>query len=62
MRAISEAIEIVTTGKHDPFQAHERIKEFYTWEDVATRVEAVYDAVIKSPQIDLMERINRFVL
>ncbi|TFK70802.1 transferase, partial [Pluteus cervinus] len=58
-RAISEAIEIVKNGKHDPLRAHERIKTFYTWEDVAARTEKVYDAVIKSPQMDLLERIQR---
>ncbi|KDR68367.1 hypothetical protein GALMADRAFT_78672 [Galerina marginata CBS 339.88] len=59
IRAISEAISIVRNGRHDPFRAHERIKEFYTWEDVSTRTEKVYDAVLKSRQMDLMERINR---
>ena len=49
-------------GKHDPFQAHERIKTFYNWEEVTSRTEKVYDAVLKSRQIDLMERIQRCVL
>jgi phosphatidylinositol N-acetylglucosaminyltransferase subunit A len=48
--------------KHDPFQAHERVKTFYSWEDVTSRTEKVYDAVLKSRQMDLMERIQRFVL
>ncbi|KDR68355.1 hypothetical protein GALMADRAFT_256998 [Galerina marginata CBS 339.88] len=59
IRAISEAIDIVKNGRHDPFRAHERIKEFYNWEEVSTRTEKVYDAVLKSRQMDLMERINR---
>lgn len=46
-------------GKHDPIRAHERIKTFYNWEDVASRTEKVYDAVLRSPQMDLMERIRR---
>lgn len=49
-------------GKHDPLQAHERIKTFYNWEEVTSRTEKVYDAVLKSRQIDLMERIQRYVL
>ncbi|KAF8906762.1 glycosyltransferase family 4 protein [Gymnopilus junonius] len=57
--AISEAIEIVQNGGHDPIRAHERIKTFYSWEDVANRTEKVYDVVMKSRQMDLMERINR---
>ncbi|KAG6878039.1 hypothetical protein C0992_008730 [Termitomyces sp. T32_za158] len=58
-RAMSEAIDIVAAGKHDPQKAHERVKTFYNWEDVAVRTEKVYDAVIKSPQMDLWERIHR---
>ena len=48
--------------KHDPFQAHERVKTFYSWEDVTSRTEKVYDAVLKSKQMDLMERIQRYEL
>ncbi|KAF8156841.1 glycosyltransferase family 4 protein [Crassisporium funariophilum] len=59
IRAISEAVDIIQRGKHDPFRAHELIKTFYNWEDVATRTEKVYDAVLKSRQMDLMERIRR---
>ncbi|CAA7270260.1 unnamed protein product [Cyclocybe aegerita] len=61
VRAISEAVHIVTNGKHDPFRAHERIKTFYNWEDVATRTERVYEAVMQSRQMELMERIRRHV-
>ncbi|KAF8191135.1 glycosyltransferase family 4 protein [Pholiota molesta] len=59
IRAISEAVHIVQNGKHDPIRAHERIKTFYNWDDVASRTEKVYDAVLRSPQMDLMERIRR---
>ena len=62
IRAISEAINIVKMKKHDPFKAHERIKTFYSWEEVTSRTEKVYDAVLKSRQMDLMERIQRWVL
>jgi len=62
IRAISEAVNIVKMGKHDPFQAHERIKTFYNWEEVTSRTEKVYDAVLKSKQMDLMERIQRCAL
>ncbi|KAF8636358.1 hypothetical protein AX16_011009 [Volvariella volvacea WC 439] len=58
-RAISEAVEIVKQGKHDPIKAHERIKTFYSWEDVACRTEKVYEAVMKSRQIELWERMQR---
>jgi phosphatidylinositol N-acetylglucosaminyltransferase subunit A len=59
IRALSEAINIVKMGKHDPFRAH---KTFYNWEEVTSRTEKVYDAVLKSRQMDLMERIQRCVV
>jgi phosphatidylinositol glycan class A protein len=59
VRAISEAVHIVAAGKHDPLKAHERVRTFYNWEDVATRTEKVYDAVMKSRQIELWERMQR---
>ena len=62
IRAISEAINIVRMGKHDPSQAHERIKTFYNWEEVTSRTEQVYDAVLKSRQMALMEHIQQYML
>lgn len=58
---MSEAIQIVAQGKHDPHRAHERIKTFYDWTQVAERTELVYDTVLKSPQRELWERIVRYV-
>jgi len=58
-RAISEAIGIVSQGKHDPMNAHGRVKGFYDWSQVAERTEKVYDAVIRSEQRDLWTRIQR---
>ncbi|KAJ7931266.1 glycosyltransferase family 4 protein [Mycena leptocephala] len=58
-RAVGEAIQIVLEGKHDPILAHERIKTFYDWDQVTVRTEAVYDAVLRSPQMELWERIQR---
>jgi len=54
-------VKIIQNGKHDPLQAHERIRTFYNWEEVATRTEKVYDTVLKSRQMGLMERIERYV-
>ncbi|KAJ3729892.1 transferase [Lentinula raphanica] len=58
-RAISEAISIVSAGQHDSMKAHERVKTFYDWAQVAERTECVYDMVMKSEQRDLWERISR---
>ncbi|KAJ7033125.1 hypothetical protein C8F04DRAFT_1261220 [Mycena alexandri] len=51
--------EIVADRKHDPFRAHELIKTFCDWDSVAVRTEAVYEAVFKSPQMELWERMKR---
>jgi len=59
IRAISEAIDIVQKGKHDPMRAHERIMTFYNWDEVTIRTEKVYDAVLNSPPIEFMERVQR---
>ncbi|KAJ6491278.1 transferase [Mycena vitilis] len=58
-RAVGEAVKIVSEGNHDPLLAHERIKTLYDWVQVTERTEAVYDAVLRSPQMELWERIQR---
>jgi len=58
-RAMSEAITLVSQGKHDPWSAHGRVKSFYDWSQVAERTEKVYESVIKSEQRDLWTRIQR---
>lgn len=60
-RAISEAITIVAAGKHDPIKAHGRVKTFYDWRQIAMRTEKVYSAVMQSHQVELLERIKRYV-
>ena len=56
---MSEAITIVSLGKHDPLNAHNRVKSFYNWSEVAERTEKVYQSVISSEQRDLWVRIQR---
>ncbi|EPQ53706.1 glycosyltransferase family 4 protein [Gloeophyllum trabeum ATCC 11539] len=58
-RAMSEAIRIVSEGKHDPSQAHERVKSFYDWGGVCERTMRVYDAVLKSQPRDFWTRMQR---
>ncbi|KAF9226232.1 glycosyltransferase family 4 protein [Gyrodon lividus] len=58
-RAISEAIHIVSQGRHDPLEAHERVKSFYDWMEVAERTETVYNTVIRSDPIDFWTRMQR---
>jgi phosphatidylinositol glycan class A protein len=53
---------IVAAGKHDPMRAHDRVINFYDWRQIATRTEKVYSTVMHSRQMELMERIERYVL
>jgi len=59
MRALTEAISIVSKGEHDRLAAHERIKGFYNWAHVAERTEAVYQSVLASEPRDLWTRMKR---
>lgn len=59
IRAMSEAIELVRAGKHDPQAAHERVRGFYDWKDVTERVERVYTTVMQSPPYDFWTRMQR---
>lgn len=59
VRALSEAISIVSAGNHSPWRAHERVKDFYSWTMVAERTEKVYHDVLSSPEKDLWTRMQR---
>ncbi|CAL1708571.1 unnamed protein product [Somion occarium] len=59
IRAMSEAIAIVSQGKHDPHRAHEFIKGFYDWASVAERTERVYEAVFQTEPYDFWTRMYR---
>ncbi|QRV76849.1 glycosyltransferase family 4 protein [Ceratobasidium sp. AG-Ba] len=60
-RALGEAIDIVTRGKHDPQKAHERIKLMYSWSDVAERTDKIYSWVIPGEPRSFWERLCRGV-
>ncbi|KAI0674567.1 transferase [Trametes maxima] len=59
VRAMSEAIERVSAGKHDPFRAHELIKGFYDWKQVTRRTELVYESALNTPPYDFWTRLHR---
>ena len=58
---MSEAIRKVKAGLHDPHAAHERVRSFYNWKDVAERTEKVYEFAMDAPDRDLWTRIKRCV-
>ncbi|KAI0315054.1 hypothetical protein OF83DRAFT_1085218, partial [Amylostereum chailletii] len=57
--AISEAIAIVSAGKHDPHRAHARIRGFYDWAQIARRTEVVYRNAMAAEGYTLWERMHR---
>ncbi|KAG8849733.1 hypothetical protein FRB91_009664 [Serendipita sp. 411] len=59
VRALTKAIKIVTTGKHDPQQAHERVSDMYTWDDVACRTEKVYEDIMNKEPVELWTRMHK---
>lgn len=61
IRAMSEAIRIVSQGKHNPIRAHERITQFYNWSRVAKRTEDVYNSILQTEPRDLWTRMQRSV-
>lgn len=58
-RALGEAIDIVTRGKHDRQQAHERIRLMYNWGDVAERTDKIYAWVLAREPRSFWERLCR---
>lgn len=61
LRALGDAIAIISRGEHDPWKAHERVRDIYSWSDVALRTEKVYKSVIQLPTRDFWTRMNRTV-
>lgn len=59
VRAITQAVYHIKTGNHDPIATHERVKDMYTWENVAERTERVYYAAMSRPIPSLIERFAK---
>lgn len=56
--AIVQAIPLVRYIKPSDF--HAELKEMYNWPDVAERTVIVYDSIMASPPVPLIERFRRF--
>lgn len=61
LEAITRAIQVVQSGKHDPHEAHARISGMYDWSRIAVRTERVYYDIMNRPEMELWTRITRFV-
>jgi phosphatidylinositol glycan class A protein len=44
----------------DPLRFHSEVEEMYSWSDVAERPERVYNAILKTEKLPLVERLRRF--
>jgi len=60
VRATERAIRVIQSGTHDPHKVHERVREMYSWTDVAARTEHVYYEAFKSEPVPLIERFRRY--
>ncbi|XP_043712060.1 phosphatidylinositol N-acetylglucosaminyltransferase subunit A-like [Telopea speciosissima] len=59
VRAIKKAIHMLPSI--DPQEMHLRMKELYSWHDVARRTEVVYDRALKCTDENLLERLSRYL-
>ncbi|CAI8618185.1 unnamed protein product [Vicia faba] len=59
VRAIQRAITMLP--KIDPQVMHNRMRELYSWHDVAKRTEIVYDRALKCSDQNLLERLPRYL-
>ncbi|GAA6063987.1 hypothetical protein JCM10212_002419 [Sporobolomyces blumeae] len=60
VRAISRAIEHVSSGAHDPLLAFETLEDVYSWTDVADRTERVYFDALDVKRVPVVERLRRY--
>uniref|UniRef100_A0A5B7BV36 phosphatidylinositol N-acetylglucosaminyltransferase n=1 Tax=Davidia involucrata TaxID=16924 RepID=A0A5B7BV36_DAVIN len=59
VQAIKKAITILP--QIDPQAMHLRMKNLYSWHDVAKRTEIVYDRALKCSNQNLLERLSRYL-
>ncbi|RKO97384.1 hypothetical protein CXG81DRAFT_12511 [Caulochytrium protostelioides] len=60
VRQISRAIHLVSTNGVDRTTFHERVKDMYSWGDVAARTETVYAQILDRPPSGLAHRLVLF--
>lgn len=61
-RALTKAIHALRAGRYQSrLEAHERVKDMYSWSDVAERTENVYNRVINNPHRSTYDRLERLI-
>ncbi|KAG9051341.1 hypothetical protein FS837_009608 [Tulasnella sp. UAMH 9824] len=58
LRALAEAIDIVSSGKHDRREAHAAVSAMYAWENVTARTVQVYQCTLATRPKELWERFQ----
>jgi len=56
--AIGKAIKLLP--KIDTYAMHVRMKDLYSWSDVALRTVVVYDRALISDNVNLLQRLSRY--
>lgn len=57
---VQAVLDAVSRPKEDPWLQHGRVKNMYSWRNVAERTEKVYRMCIAQPDMDLVERWRRY--
>lgn len=60
VRATEDAIQHVRLGRHDPWAYHAAVKSMYSWDDVAQRLQKVYERAMQQQFPSHTERISRY--
>ncbi|MBW0489731.1 hypothetical protein O181_029446 [Austropuccinia psidii MF-1] len=60
VKATERAIQVIQSGKHDPWKVHEHVRGMYSWANVAARTEHVYYETLNIEPVTLLERLRRY--
>lgn len=52
--------EITNSPSHNPMEAHQRIRNMYSWDSVASRTVQVYEKVLKMKRLTFLQRLARY--
>jgi phosphatidylinositol N-acetylglucosaminyltransferase subunit A len=53
------AVRRIREGEHNPSASHEIVRRMYSWDDIASRTERVYESAWSKPELTVDERLRR---
>ena len=57
---LEAAIRDRRSGRYvPPMEAHRRVRNLYTWQNVAKRTHLVYDRIAQEEEVELADRLRR---